>query len=142
MTTIDAVRGTSGVEATASLPETSSAGTDDSSLLPEPTQVSLSADAMTALAQLMTRADSQDRTAAREQEDAADGAAMKAEGQRVAQMMDKADQDSAQALATGIGDIAGGALTATSGFLPDGSSSSGKCEEGTQGDGGSTNWRR
>jgi hypothetical protein len=80
---------------------------------------------MTALAQLLVQADCQDRTAARSMQDAADSAAMKAESQRVAEMNDKASQDSAQALASGLGDVAGGVAVGTSGFLSDGSSAGG-----------------
>ena len=124
MTTIDAVRGTSGVDAAGALAgQPSDSGTETGTLLPEPAPLPMGPMSMTTLAQLLTRADCQDRTAARRMQDAADSDAMKAESQRVTQMMDKANQDSSQALATGLGDIAGGALVATSGFLPSGSTS-------------------
>src|SRR5208283_115187 len=61
-----------------------------------------------------------------------DNASMSDEAQRFGQMMDKADQDQSQALATGIGDIAVGALGATSGFRSDGRSAAGADD---------TNWR-
>jgi hypothetical protein len=137
MTTTSTVQGTLSLGAAAPVDAPpGDLGPDGSSLLPEPAPLSISADSMTALAQLLTQADNQDRTAAREREDAADSAAMNDESQRVAQMMGKADQDSSQALATGIGDIAGGALIATAGFVSDGSAASGGAKSSA-----GTNWR-
>jgi hypothetical protein len=127
MTTIETVRGASGVGAAGPLSEDSGdVGGDGGTLLPAPGQVSMGAMSMTTLAQLLVRADCQDRTAARSMQDAADSNTMKAESQRVAEMNDKADQDSSQALASGLGDVAGGALVATSGFASDGASANGQ----------------
>jgi len=131
MTTIDPVRGTSGIGAAGPLSEDpGDVGTESGTLLPAPGQVSMGAMSMTTLAQLLVRADCQDRTAARSMQDAADSDAMKAERQRVAEMNDKAAQDSSQAWASGLGDVAGGALVATSGFASDGASENGQ-DDGT-----------
>jgi hypothetical protein len=81
---------------------------DDSSLLPQP--VCLGGDAITQLAVLMTQCGVEDQKNSTACEDAANQAAAKDDAARVAQMMDKANQDWDGALASGLGDIAGGAL--------------------------------
>ena len=121
MTTIQNVTGSGAVAAAASTPErVTVADAADGGLLPEPAPVPLASDSMTALAALLIQADCKDRADQRQVQDAADGDALREEDQRAAQLMDKANQDQGQALASGIGDIAGGALLAASGFLPDG----------------------
>ncbi len=99
-------------------------------LLPQPFSAGLGGDAMAALAMLLTRADQQDSASARKLQDAADSAAVSQDSQRVAQMMDKADQDEAQGLATGIADIAGGVATAVGGALSDGTGAGAKAADG------------
>jgi hypothetical protein len=64
------------------------------------------------LAKLLTQADQQDRSAARQVEDAADQAAMQNANERVAELHRKADADRDGALAAGIGGIAAGLCTA------------------------------
>jgi len=81
------------------------------------------------LAILLTRVDEQDRTSARQIEDAADQAAMRDANDRVEHLLAKADADRDSALATGIGDMAGGACMVGSAFVPaTGSSGSGSLE--------------
>jgi hypothetical protein len=136
MTTIQGKGGIAIVQTTTSEPPGAS-DASQSLLLPSPLPTTLGDDSMTALAMLLTRADNQDRTASRTIEDQSDSAAVAQDDQRVQQMMDKADQDAAQGLESGLGDIAGGVATSVSGFLPDGAST------GVQGekDAPSTNWR-
>lgn len=76
------------------------------------------------LAILLTRADEQDRTSARQTEDAAEQAAVTDENDRVEQLRAKADNDGNAALASGIADIAGGAcLVGAAAFAPAAASS-------------------
>jgi hypothetical protein len=82
---------------------------DSSSLLPEP--IGMGGDTVTQLAALMTQCDLQDQTNATNIEDASDKAADQDDAARVQEMMNKAGQDLGQALATGIGEVAGGALS-------------------------------
>lgn len=133
------IHGNSGVTGVASNPGASTDASDapQRALLPEPAATTLGGDTMTALAMLITRADDQDRAACRAVEDTASGAAIAQENQRVAQLMAKADQDAAQGLESGVGDIAGGVATSASGLLPDGSSAAAKGEQDASG----TNWR-
>src|SRR5258708_5073285 len=70
------------------------------------------------LGMLLTRADEQDRVAARQIEDAADRAAAQDAENRVAQLEAKADADRNQALVTGSFTIAGGMCTAAGAFFP------------------------
>jgi hypothetical protein len=81
---------------------------DASSLLPVP--VCLSGDTITQLAMLMTQSDLQDQRSSTILEDAANHAAAADDAARIAQMMDKAKQDRAEALVTGIGEVAGAVL--------------------------------
>jgi hypothetical protein len=121
MTTIQNVNGSRSIVQTVSTPEgAATLDGGDAGLLPEPASVPLASDSMTALAALLIEANCKDRADQRQVQDAADGDALREEDQRAAQLMDKANQDQGQALASGIGDIAGGALLAGSGFLPDG----------------------
>ena len=121
MTTIQTVTGNQGIDGVGPAPQLQGTlASTDAGLLPEPTSVPLASDSMTALAQLLIQADCKDRADQRQVQDAADDEALKDENDRAAQLMDKAGQDQSQALATGIGDIAGGALLAGSGFLSDG----------------------
>jgi hypothetical protein len=64
------------------------------------------------LAKLLTQADQQDRSAARQVEDAADQAAMQNANEHVAELQEKADADRNAALVAGIGGIAAGLCTA------------------------------
>jgi hypothetical protein len=63
------------------------------------------------LAVLLTRADEQDRAAARQVEDAAEEAAMNQADQQVAELRAKAGAEENAAFAEGIGEIAGGACS-------------------------------
>jgi hypothetical protein len=89
---------------------------DASSLLPVP--VCLSGDTITQLAMLMTQSDLQDQRSSTILEDAANHAAAADDAARIAQMMDKAKQDRAEALVTGIGEVAGGTLSILAAVLP------------------------
>jgi hypothetical protein len=106
-------------------------------LLPDPTPMALGGDSITAIATLVAEADQQDASAANKLQDEADQAACQQESQRVSQMMDKADQDEAAGLASGIGDIAGGVAMGVGGFLSDGTGEGAKAADGAAG----TNWR-
>jgi hypothetical protein len=100
----------------------SPAASESSSLLPEP--VGLSGDTITRLAMLMTKSDLQDQTNSTIIEDAANKAAAQDDAARVQQMMDKANQDLGQALATGLGEVAGGALSIAAAVVPAGATGS------------------
>jgi hypothetical protein len=89
---------------------------DASSLLPVP--VCLSGDTITQLAMLMTQSDLQDQRSSTILEDAANHAAAADDAARIAQMMDKAKQDRAEALVTGIGEVAGGSFSVLGAVLP------------------------
>jgi hypothetical protein len=104
-------------------------------LLPAPSPDGLGEDAIVAIAALLAHADEQDRTQARRLEDAAEVAAEHEVAARIDKLRDKASQDWSQGLASGVCGIAGGALTASSGFLPDGTSGSGGSSSGF-------NWRK
>jgi hypothetical protein len=69
------------------------------------------------LAIVLTRADEQDRAAARQIEDAADQAAMKDANERVSQLRAAADADEKTAFASGIADMAGSACSIGAAFL-------------------------
>jgi hypothetical protein len=96
-------------------------------LLPNPVPCGLSDGSLTELSMLLTQADEQDRAASRKLETTADQAATEEENQRVAQLQAKAQDDMNQALASGIGGIAGGVCTIVAGFTvaPAGSSATG-----------------
>jgi hypothetical protein len=132
MTTIQTTQGVSSVRTGLELPATPGEPTP-ATLLPEPFSAGLGGDSMAALAMLITRADQQDSASARKLQDEADGAAAAQDSQRVAQMMDKANQDEAQGLATGIGDIAGGVATGIGGCLSDGTGEAAKAADGATG---------
>jgi hypothetical protein len=70
------------------------------------------------LAVLLVRADEQDRTSARQIEDAAEEAATKDANDRVAQIRSKADAERDGAFASGIAEIAGGAFAVGAAFFP------------------------
>ena len=78
------------------------------SLLPDP--ISMGSNSVTALAILMTQIDQQDKTESTNVADAANVAAAQDDASRVQAMRDKASQDMDGAWATGLGQIAGGAL--------------------------------
>ena len=78
------------------------------SLLPEPAPIG--SNSVVALAILMTKIDAQDKDQSTKVEDAANVAAAQESAQRVQSMRDKATQDADGALASGIGQMAGGAL--------------------------------
>jgi hypothetical protein len=88
---------------------------DCTSLLPEP--MCIGGGAITQIAVLMTESGLHEEINSTHFEDAANVAIAKDDAARVAQMMDKANQDLGSALATGIGDIAGGALGVAGGFV-------------------------
>jgi ribosomal protein L12E/L44/L45/RPP1/RPP2 len=100
-------------------------------LLPAPLDAGLGGDSMATLAMLITQADEQDSASARKLQDVADSAAITQDDQRVAQMMDKANQDQLQGLATGIGDIVGGVATGVGGCLSDGTGEAAKAADGS-----------
>jgi hypothetical protein len=111
--TIEGVRGPT----SAGVTDTSTQDTDGHSdavgegLLPEPTVEGFSDDSFAALAMLLTKADQQDRTSARQIEDSADQAAMKHANDRVQHMREKADADQSAAFVDGALGILGGACT-------------------------------
>jgi hypothetical protein len=112
-----------GNEFAADPPAVAGSETDTGALLPEPAACGLCDGSMAQLAMLLTRADQQDRTTSRQIETAADQAATQQENQRVAEMRARAQADESQALASGIGDIAGGACMVGGGFFAPASSS-------------------
>lgn len=92
-----------------------SGDSDPAAILPDP-GVDLGDGSISQLAVLLTRADEQDRAAARQIEDAADKAATQAANERVQQLREKADADRSQGIAQGLLGIAGGVCTALGGF--------------------------
>jgi hypothetical protein len=85
-------------------------------LLPAPVSLGYGDSAMVELAMLLTQVDAQDRKDSRQTEDAADQVAAQEENARVDEMRKKADDDEAQGLASGIGDMASGVLQIAGGF--------------------------
>jgi hypothetical protein len=75
-------------------------------------------DAYTQLAMMATEVDEQDRSIARETEDAADAAADASDEDRVAQMRAKAQDAESSALASGIGGVVGGLCGLAGAFVP------------------------
>jgi len=73
---------------------------------------------------LMTRCDLQDQNNSTRLEDAANKAAGQDDAARVQQMMDKANQDLGQALATGFGEVIGGGLAIAGAVVPAASTTS------------------
>jgi hypothetical protein len=70
---------------------------------------------------LLAKADEQDRASARDAADKAEEAATEAADQQVAQMYQKAGDESAQAWATGLGQLAGGVCEMVGGTFDEGS---------------------
>jgi hypothetical protein len=132
MTTIQNTQGISSVQTGLALPDNPGEATTVS-LLPEPFSAGLGGDSMAALAMLITQADQQDSASARKLQDISDSAAVTQGEQRVAQMMDKANQDQMQGLASGIGDILGGVATGIGGCVSDGTGEGAKAADGATG---------
>jgi hypothetical protein len=86
----------------------STLGTEATSLLPEPAPIG--SNSVVALAILMTKIDQQDKDQSTKVEDVANVAAAQEDAQRVQSMRDKATQDADGAWASGLGQVAGGAL--------------------------------
>jgi hypothetical protein len=78
-------------------------------VLPEP--IVLGGNAVTELAMLMTQVDQQDQKDASAAQDAADKAIEQSDAQHVQDLRDKAGHDEGEAWASGLGEIAGGALS-------------------------------
>jgi len=111
MITIHSVNESRPVESVSVTGVTSTSGgasIESSSLLPEPAP--MGTNSVVALAILMTQLDAQDKDGSTKVADAANTAAAQEDAQRVQSMRDKASQDAAGAWASGLGEIAGGAL--------------------------------
>jgi len=113
MTTITNVGAdaTTAIEPSTSVTKTS--GTPPASgesLLPAPT-ISLGSASITALAMIMVKEDEQEQTSQTKIQDAANVAASQDDAARVQSMRDKAGADLGAAWSSGLGDIAGGALS-------------------------------
>jgi hypothetical protein len=93
------------------------------------------------LAVLLTRVDEQERTSERQTEDAAEQAAMRDANAHVDQLLAKADADRDEALASGIGNIAGGACSVGAAFFP-ATNSSGSTESASSASSASSATRR
>jgi hypothetical protein len=123
MSTIDTVSRPSAVHV-APLDATDAGATtapsEATTLLPEPTGGGLGDDAMTAIAILLVQADNKDRDTSRKIQDEADSAALAEANLRVDQLNDKANQDETQAFVSGAFQLAGGLATAVSGVADDG----------------------
>jgi hypothetical protein len=78
-------------------------------VLPEP--VSFGGNTVTALAILMTQADQQDQKSSSIEQNQADAAMAQDDANRVQAMREKATQDLCQGIASGLAEIAGGALS-------------------------------
>jgi hypothetical protein len=88
-------------------------------LLPAPVSLGYGDSAMVELAMLLTQVDAQDRKASRQTEDAADQVAAQEENARVDEMRKKADDDEAEGIAKGIGDMVSGACGIVGGAIGD-----------------------
>jgi hypothetical protein len=109
MDSVHRLAGTTTIDATTfSSSSTSAAPSDAPPLLPEPSG-GLGDDAYANLAMLLTRADQADAKDASNLQQVADQAATQEDNERVTKMREKADKDEAQGIASGIGDIVGGA---------------------------------
>lgn len=109
---------TGGVTAPANVTGAASDGAGPA-LLPEPS-AGFGDSAITELAMLLTRADEQDRRAARTTAQVADQAALQGANDRAQRMSDKADADRNGALWSGLGDIASGACALVGAGVGDG----------------------
>lgn len=118
MTTIatQPVGGPSSPSDAPSAPSANGASDPGSGLLPPPIGAGLGGGSMAVLAELLTRADEQDRTASRQMETAADQAAMQEAEQHAQDLRDKANADLCEGLATGVAEFAEGALTVGGAF--------------------------
>ncbi|HEY6462538.1 MAG TPA: hypothetical protein VIY73_20355 [Polyangiaceae bacterium] len=101
---------------------------DESSLLPEPTFSG--GNSVTALAALMLQADEQDQKNADLTQSSADQAMAADDANRVAALRDKASNDWAQGLSSGLCEIGGAVLSGVAAFLP---SSNGSVDRGSAG---------
>jgi hypothetical protein len=122
MTTVQSIHRTStvGVTATETTGPSTPTSPDDTSLMPSPGLFG-GEDAMTALAAILVKADNKDRDTSRLIEDAADKSALDYANQHADALRDKADKEVTEAYINGGFQVAGGAATAASPFVPESS---------------------
>jgi hypothetical protein len=113
--------------------ENGSMDQDNAALLPDPSLSGFGGDSIASLAMLLSRVDEDDRTQARAVARKEDSAALRDADAEVDAMRQKADSDGEAATWTGVGDIAAGAGTAVSGFVPASSGGSVDWQKAVQG---------